>query len=189
MLALVEPKPEKFGPFKQVLSYSQRKTLSRYLELIVEKDIWTKTDIQSFKNQVSATRFISNVEKDLKSEIVLDLLDKLNERIGDRPIYLTQSQNDFGIDWLRKTVLNSKGELRNTELVRDSLLCYYHTEILKDFSHFEFVGYSVVYSNRYDVGSPVYRVVSKSDDSFLYSFSGGYGSGRLDVDQQVEIYW
>ena len=184
MLALVEPVQEKFGPFKQVLSYSQRKTLARYLELIIEKDVWTKQEIQSFKNAVAATRWD---KKSLKSEIVLDLLDKLNER--DRPIFITEEQTDFGIDWLRKTLLTSSGKLRNTGLVRNSLLREYHIEIIKNFSHFEFLGYSVQDYRCYSIGSPVYRVVSKFGNYFTYSYNGGYYAGRLDVDAQIELYY
>ena len=165
-----KPKPEK-------LSYSERKTLAKYAELIKEKSLWTKQEINGFKKLINSAMYLP---EGLKVEVVIDLWEKFCSR--KEPIQITDEQSIFGIRWLINKAFRLNGEPRQTQEIQD-VFGFHQFEIIKNFSHFTFVGYDCDwhnYSGRVQVINPVYRVHSKNGDYFDYSF-GHWGKIVTDI--------
>ena len=154
------------------LSYSVRRTLAKYERLITKEKTWTKSEITSFASIVRSAMYRPT---GIRDETILELWNQFARTIEKQPKLITSEQTEVGLNWLNKTCFTSQNKVRNTQLLRESGFSCFDAEILKNFSHFEFVGYDTdlnTYGGYINIRTPVYRVVSKLGKYFDYSFTG-----------------
>ena len=130
-----------------------RQTYKRYLE-IVKKDVLTESEINILK------RLYVKEPDDVIVKILTNfVLDSMKESYR-----ITDKQTEKGIRWLKNHCFKKNGEIRRSKsLIFDREECRQIREILDDFSHWTFEGFSH--------GNPLYEMHSKSGKTLMYSVS------------------
>lgn len=166
-----------------MLTYSRRKTLKKYRELMVEGSVWSKSDIQGFSKLVSSTRF-TDTDKEYKAAI-LELWEVFTD--ADLTFAITQEQTDFGIKWLKDTCFKKNGEARESQKVASLGFCDF--SIIMNFDHFRFIGYHTEGIGHHNwLSGPVYRVVDTDGNYFDYCVAGPWGSLLTDHEIQINCF-
>lgn len=143
--------------YKELTKTNMKKQLQR-----IDTQVWTKGDIGAFARMLNSYRFS---EKERQTQI-MELWSKLEDRASDEPYSITDEQSQVGIEWLRKVCFTSKGANRASKEVADFNEREFN--IVRNFSHFEFVGFdesSNGYSSHY---APIYRTLDKDGNYFDY---------------------
>lgn len=143
--------------YKELTKANEKKQLQR-----IAQKVWTKSDIGAFGKLLNSYRFSSPERK----KQIMDLWSKLEDHAYTNPYSITDEQCQFGIDWLKKICFTLKGKNRDTKMVQDFSRGDY--EIVRNFHHFEFVGFhesSNGYNSHY---APIYRTVDKDGNYFDY---------------------
>lgn len=151
---------------KHELEYEKRTVLNyeKWLSKITTFDhIWTEQEILSFRKHIG---FCSDQNSVLKRELLY--------LINEKSFNITEEQTNKGIQFLCNKAFKKDGSLRET---KDFPFGSREIEVLRDFSHFKFVGvhYECGWDGSYQNTSPIYSVVSKSGQSFDY-IAGAFGS-------------
>lgn len=110
------------------------------------------------------------------SGMSLEELEQLLDYIATEHPRIRKEQAKKGITWLRNQARTPKGKERKTNPFKE-----YELSILDNFSHFLLVGFIDIGHSGFSNYLPIYRVVSKSGNSFEY-FSGSWQSGiKLEI--------
>jgi hypothetical protein len=123
----------------------------------INTKVWSKSDILAFGKMLNSYSRSSQERKDQ----IFELLFKLDESYD-----ITEDQSAFGINWLTELCFTSKGENRKTKYVEDFRERDFN--IVKNFSHFKFVGYHETSTGYYSHYSPIYKCVDKEGNYFEY---------------------
>lgn len=164
------------------LTPSRRKTLAKYRALIDDKSaVWTKQNISGFASLLRKG-MLYGWDKAYEAHtrpLWFAFICQLNTfPLDGYPI--TEGQSRQGISWLNKTLFRQDGSRRQTKTTQ--YLGDSHFEIVRNFTHFTFVGFH--FSGRHLIG-PVYRVHAKGNRSFDYCISGQWGP--MIVDDEIEL--
>jgi hypothetical protein len=134
------------------------------VRVLDKKTPWTESQIRSFRKYIGSC----GVEFTSLKEILIDTLDFNYD--------ITKEQTKKGLNYLFKIAFKKDGSLRETKVYPFGVR---EVEVLRNFSHFKFVGIERQnwnsYFDEYQASSPVYRVVSKNGTSFEY-VAGSFGS-------------
>lgn len=154
-----------------------RSTIKKY-EALKDKKMWSKQEILGVAHRMSDLD--RGYKKDSMDEefkyILHELLGMFEE---GKTVDISPDQTAQGIAWLKKNVLNAKGELRDTGMVREAGFTQEHAEIIKDFDKFELVGFK--HDGQSHIYTPIYRTIAKSGDHFDYSVGGGWGGANIEI--------
>lgn len=143
--------------YKELTKANEKKQLAR-----ISQQLWTKSDIGAFAKLLNSCRRSS---KERQTQI-MELWNKLETRANNKTYSITLEQSQFGIEYLNKLCFTSKGKNRNSKQVQDFMESDF--DIVRNFHHFEFVGFhelSNMYSSHY---APIYRTVAKDGTYFDY---------------------
>lgn len=157
--------------FETVVFYVEPKSYYFYRHLFsLKKHVWTKSEINGLRKGLG---FCSPWSKVAKEEFAQDIMRM------DFAYSITKEQTAFGIEWLKNTQFNRHGRLR---AAKTTFIGEREAAIIRTFKRFEFTGLRFQdynqYSQSYQNISPIYRVISKSGESFEYSCTpmGRYGA-------------
>jgi hypothetical protein len=132
---------------------TSKKTLQKYTNLIAGK-LWTEQQIISFRS-------LLNNGLRHQPEVVSQLVNAFCEIAEYSGYELEISQQLKGLEWLKRTQLNSKGQLRRA---KTTFLGLNEVAMLNNFSHFTMVGlYNA--SNVYHYGINHYVAVYRLHDT------------------------
>lgn len=128
----------------------------------INTQVWTKGDILAFAKLLNSYRFSSPERKNQ----IMNLWSNLEDRTCNIPYDITKDQSDFGLQWLNKICFTSKGKNRDSKMVQDFNSKDF--DIVRNFHHFEFVGFHEA-SNGYNSHcAPIYRTIDKDGNYFDY---------------------
>lgn len=158
-----------------VVIYLEPKSFYYYRRLFtLKRHAWSLGEINGLRKGLG---YCSPWSRVAKQEFTQDLM-----RI-EFSFPITKEQTKFGINWLKTTQFNQHGNLRaaKTTFIGDR-----EAAIIRTFKRFEFVALRFLdysdYTGVYQTILPVYRVISKSSDSFEYSCNP---MGRYEKQYQV----
>ena len=138
----------------------QPKTKKSYDALITAK-VWTKSDCQRVVNALNRMRFEHGKDRTEAYNFMNDWRDRFNST--DREYKITADHSDRGINYLRNYCFTTKGITR-----KSCQLGYFEQDVVKNFSHFTFVGFYTEYGNYFDYYRIVYRCYDKFGRYFDY---------------------
>lgn len=151
---------------------TSQKTINKYMEMVSTVGrVWTEGEIISFRS-------LLNMKLRDQPDVKAALINKFNESLEVAPFQLTMEQQAKGLQWLLKTQVNKKGELRQaqTTFINETQL-----SMLKDFSRFEFTGlYDISSVHQHYAGwsqfVAEYRLLDSKERSFSYGpdYGGGF---------------
>lgn len=152
-------------------------TIKKY-EALKNKKQWDKQEILGVAHQLSGLD--RGWKKDTMDEELKYILHELLASFSEgKTVDISPDQSKQGIDWLRKNIINAKGELRDNGMVRDAGFDESHGDIIKNFKKFELVGFH--HDEQHHTYSPIYRTISADGNSFDYSVSGGFGGVTISI--------
>lgn len=128
----------------------------------INQQTWTKGDILAFAKLLNS---FSRSSSERCSQI-LELWNKLEDRISSQTYDITLEQSIFGIDWLRELCFTKSGKNRNNKKVQDFRESDFN--IVRNFEKFEFIGFHEVNCGWYCHYSPIYRTIDKCGNYFDY---------------------
>jgi hypothetical protein len=154
--------------YKAMTKANKKLQLSR-----LEQETMLKGDILALGKMMNSMRFSSPERKD----DIWNIYNLLCDKTSDKGYNITKDQSDFGIDWLKRIILNKKEQLRNSKQAAD--FREVDAEIIRDFAKFEFVGFE---ENCYGYGNshytPIYRTIGKDGRYFDYTV-GHWGTPAI----------
>lgn len=147
------------------MSNPSLKTIQKY-ELMAHnsRHIWAKSEIHALAKLLNHIEYIQ--DKDIKRRVV-----ELGRYVQEdmKPARITDKQSNFGIQWLKTNLYNSKGNLRNSKL---SNILEPIEPLLKRFKDFRFAGFHTdtnSYGARLFFVAPIYEVRSKNGKVIPYA--------------------
>lgn len=153
-----------------------RSTIKKY-EGLKSKKVWTKQEILGVAHALTALDQGSSRAENMDEEMKYLLHELLGMFSEGTQIDITSDQSQQGIDWLRKNVVNSKGQLRDTGMVREAGFDQESVHIIQNFQRFELVGFHN--DERSHSYAPIYRTIASDGKYFDYSVSGGWGGASI----------
>jgi hypothetical protein len=155
-----------------------RSTIKKY-EALKTKKVWSKQEILGVAHRMSDLD--RGWKKDSMDEEFKYILHELISMFEEgKTVDISPEQSQQGIDWLKKNVINAKGELRDTGMVRDAGFTETEANIIKDFKKFELVGFQ--HDEQSHTYTPVYRTISNSGEHFDYAVGGGWGGASIQLN-------
>lgn len=145
------------------MSVVSKATIAKYLSRVATPgSIWTESELVSFRSLVNTKLSDQPDTREM-------LLDRFNAAVAIVPYQLEQQQQLKGLNWLRSTQLNKKGQLRDSAT---TFIGQLELSILIDAVSVELAGLQDVARNScsgYRRYVPVYRVTATSGQWFEYS--------------------
>jgi hypothetical protein len=160
----------------QIQEGTARATLKKY-EALKTKPMWTKQEILGVAHRLSdlARGWKQDMDEEMKY-ILHEILAMFEE---GKLIDISPEQSQQGIAWLKKNVINAKGELRDTGMVRDAQFNVQDAEVIKNFKEFRLAGFHE--DKAHHIYSPIYLVKAADGNYFNYSVSGGWGGASISL--------
>lgn len=144
------------------MSHVSKKTIAKYVEMCSTAGrVWTEGEIVSFRSLIN-TKLSDALDM---REMIMECFYQSVELL---PFQLEQVQQLKGLNWLRKTQLNSKGLLRNAAT---TFITELEVNVLENFDSCGFIGLADVATNSasgYRSYVPIYKCISASGAWFSY---------------------
>jgi len=129
-------------------------------KLVLKYSTILSNDYISESNIVALRSFMNN-----KLRHDRETLYQFNEKASSFERKLEESHSKKGLDWLFKTQVNKKGELRTSQEV---FLGTNELNILKDFSHFTLSGLYDAGNDNFPAYYPMYKCYDRQGNWFEY---------------------
>lgn len=144
-----------------------QKTINKYMEMVSNAGrVFTEQEIISLRS------FLNMKLKDAP-DVRQAIVNRFFESLEIVPFQLTKEQQMKGLQWLIKTQINKKGDLRNAQT---TFLQQEHLDMIRNFENFEFVGLENL-ANSFQVNAgymqymPVYRLNTTDGRWFEYGLN------------------
>ena len=145
-----------------------KKLLKKWIDKI-DSGTLSETDIIYLKSHISTGHMCKTLDENDRKRLEQHLIDVIELKNG---LNITQEQSDKGIEYLTRKMFKVNGKPRNDKWNYENDDEY--RDIVKNFSHFKFMGFTETYYGHYSYYrrlSPVYRTFDKSGDYFDYTMS------------------
>lgn len=163
---------------KEVDAAMAPSTLKKYQHLL-KKPVMDEQEILSIKKHYNAINRGGSWGVDYPEEFKTMINDFVKQFDSGKEIGISQAQSQKGINWLRNNILDKKGNLRKSALVRESDIGEDEAHIIKNFKKFTWVGFNTDSDQNWQ--SPIYRTYDKDGNYFDYSVSATYKMQILDT--------
>lgn len=130
------------------------KLVSKYTNILIDNEYIEEKDIVSLRS------FMSN-----KLRHDRDAFNYFMRTASNTEKNLTPEHNQKGIDWLRRTQFKKNGQLSTA---KTTFIGEREAHVIKNFSHFTFIGLVDESSNQWPQPMPVYKCYATDGTSFEY---------------------